>query len=315
MHAALKRLSAVGSHGEYPGNARRDRLRSFCKNMSVPKPITVTLKLKTKTLNVIDGPVRLLNPAEVIDTLFTYYPAQFDEAFDVDPSKFWEGIKADDPRLAKLGDMTASPSWQKRCIPLVLHGDGAPFTTKNEHSLIVVNLKGLLAKKSQWIVPLAIIVKNSISDEHKTFEYMWAVLRHLLNSCFHGKHSDVDPWGHPWPRGAGNKSWQVDLYAMENISSWCGNYKVTKNGSATNGASPIGARNNRAGSARLAGWVHLTSSLTCTQRQRGNQIFWNLVLVCPLYLDMRSSTSLASIGGTTWATSCTVVTWVFFCTF
>eukprot|EP00959_Pyramimonas_sp_CCMP1952_P102062 2134878-Pyramimonas_sp.AAC.1 len=73
--------------------------------------------------------------------MYNEYPSVIEEAFGGDPTTFWNGVRPDDPRLASLGEMTSRPDWKQQAIPLVLHGDGAPFTKKDERNLIVVNLK------------------------------------------------------------------------------------------------------------------------------------------------------------------------------
>eukprot|EP00969_Alexandrium_andersonii_P046450 2038426-Alexandrium_andersonii.AAC.1 len=44
----IVKLSGLGHRGMYPGNCRRDLLRTFCKNMSVPRPLSFSVPLLAK---------------------------------------------------------------------------------------------------------------------------------------------------------------------------------------------------------------------------------------------------------------------------
>ena len=81
-----------------------------------------------------------------------------------DVESFWGNVKHDDPRLIN-NPLTEQPNWKSRAIQLVLHGDGAAFTMKN-NSLLAISFGFLLASGWTWRSSFLIACFASIN---KTF--------------------------------------------------------------------------------------------------------------------------------------------------
>eukprot|EP00969_Alexandrium_andersonii_P157143 6946431-Alexandrium_andersonii.AAC.1 len=84
----LVKLASIGSSGTYSGNARRDLLRAFCPGMTVPTPISLTLPLQSKDKSINEGPIFILNPSELVQSLFDDHSSVFPDIIGSEPESF-----------------------------------------------------------------------------------------------------------------------------------------------------------------------------------------------------------------------------------
>ena len=92
------------------------------------------------------------------------------------------------------------PNWKHKCIPLVIHGDGAEF--QNNDSLFSISFKGLLNttddfQENLWITSIpkraAFAGAGDVESTHQT---IWKWISWSLTALFHNKWPAKDPWGH-----------------------------------------------------------------------------------------------------------------------
>jgi hypothetical protein len=121
----LRVLSELGARGQWPGNVRRDLLRSLRLEVSVPQATTFELPIQDKygELDWAEAPVLL--PPELCRVIFHDHREHFN-FLTSGLAHFWNQIRADDPKL--IGHpMHQKLRWKERAIPLVVHGDSAQF--------------------------------------------------------------------------------------------------------------------------------------------------------------------------------------------
>ena len=114
----------------------------------------------------------------------------------------------DDPRLINH-PMKRKPNWRQRAVPLVIHGDGAVYTSK-ENSIKIVSIRFMQGLGWGWdsIFLLAAFVTSCANKSPNTgpYEDTWETIwKHIvcgLNALFHGFHPTVDGFGNPWPQGS-----------------------------------------------------------------------------------------------------------------
>ena len=147
----------------------------------------------------------VINPLAHLETLYTYSRTALASFIGANLEQFWDKVQLDDPRFVAVeGWLTSRSNWKQRAVPYLIHGDGASFTTSRE-SLVAVNLKCLLSLPflAGNIIPLFAVVKSACVGpplfHERTFDKLWDMVVHFLNSGFDGKHPDVDPEGVDWP--------------------------------------------------------------------------------------------------------------------
>ena len=87
----VKKLSELGLKGKYKGNVRRDLLRTYCKNIKVPKPLEVCLHIKEKLKIIDDHYHPILNPTEVTEMLYRHFRPIFNDVFGIGRLReFWD---------------------------------------------------------------------------------------------------------------------------------------------------------------------------------------------------------------------------------
>ena len=207
VHKDVEAMASWGAEGKYAGNCRRDMMRRFCSRLVVPPPMYVAVPLKTKALAEVAGTQAVLNPLEVMQSIYTNYPGEFKRLFvPTSPRSFWAQVLPDDPRLTLYrDDMDRIPGWRDRAIPFLLHGGGAQFVTKTANSLMCGQWKSMLAENfSDSIFPLCAVPKDvavkKYNAHQSTMDIIWTEIVHLFNAGYKGRHPDVDSTGRPWAR-------------------------------------------------------------------------------------------------------------------
>ena len=106
---------------------------------------------------------------------------------------FWSKVDLKGPRW-KDHKLQTKSNWKHKCIPLMIHGDGAEF--QNNDSLFSISFKGLLNttddfQENLWITSIpkraAFAGAASVESIHQTV---------CLTALFHNKWPATDPSGH-----------------------------------------------------------------------------------------------------------------------
>ena len=145
QHPDLVSLAELGDSGRYAGNLRRDILRTFLDEDTLPPPLIINDVPAVNNINHnvwVDQAV--LNLCQFVETMWSDHRDAWDEMFGTNPRSFWEGVSHDDPRLHFMGDITSVDGWEDTAFPCILHGDGGVYTRKTESSILVVSMKSLL---------------------------------------------------------------------------------------------------------------------------------------------------------------------------
>ena len=116
--------------------------------------------------------------------------------------EFRSGVADDDPRLIQL--VKDHPDYKKKCVPIIIHGDGVPCT--NNHSLDAISVESIFAKRSVGTACSAldymffitgVFTQTMSSDEGaglgNTKIEMWKLVVHSLRACHHGRWPGRDP--------------------------------------------------------------------------------------------------------------------------
>ena len=61
----------------------------------------------------------MLSLNELLECLYTDYNDQFQSIVGENPTPFWDGVRADDPRLSVMTDITQNKGWQDTTYPLM----------------------------------------------------------------------------------------------------------------------------------------------------------------------------------------------------
>ena len=135
--AKIKRLASIGAHGDHAGNCRRDLLRRFFHNLSIPKPLMLKVLYLDRAKEIFYDSLSILSPFDFIQFVWDKHRNIFFDVFGRNPRSFWDQVSPDDPRLAWLPDHIISRSdWKDHTWPIILHGDSAPYNKKGAASLI-----------------------------------------------------------------------------------------------------------------------------------------------------------------------------------
>jgi hypothetical protein len=79
-HNEIKGLTELGAKGKHPANVRRDLLRKYCRKLTVPKPLWISVSLKIKRA-VVDGMHPMINPCEVMESIYRSHRPLFTHIF------------------------------------------------------------------------------------------------------------------------------------------------------------------------------------------------------------------------------------------
>ena len=196
--ADVQQLAAIGSKGLHPGNAQRDLMAKFCKNLLPPEAFCVEVPMEIRVganRSVAEMPVDILLPHEWLAALDAY-----PEVLGADGlMSFWSQHSLDDPKL-QMNPMMGEEHWMEKFIPIQLHGDGVLF--QKTDSLLVISMRSLLTRlpvphSSLLLACLtkSVRVKNRTTDSWKG---LWEVLVWSFRAAFAGVWPTEAPNGEPW---------------------------------------------------------------------------------------------------------------------
>ena len=115
-------------------------------------------------------------------------------------------VRPDDPKL-RGHPMLLRRGWQRRAIPIVVHGDGGRFTNNNKNSLMVVSWRPLLNPRFGigtfllWCLAKTVRAsgtKHGIDSHHE----LWLLTVFLVNALYTGRYPETDHKGDLWPTGS-----------------------------------------------------------------------------------------------------------------
>ena len=209
----LTKLASLGAQGKYAGNARRDLMRSLYQDMRFPSPLVIEIPMLQKSKIVQWQPQLVVNPLEIFEHMWRSHRRTLQQILGSNPREFWTKVRHDDPKLLALGDIRDVAGWEEVTYPIVLHGDGARFTTKNGNSLLSVQMKSLLSAGNFDIemvpffcLPKAVRVFKNSRNAFDSLEELWRLVVHILNAAAKGLHPERDGNGIAWPTGSNTAS-------------------------------------------------------------------------------------------------------------
>ena len=194
-------LSSAGGIRGAPGNAHRDLVRKFFKNLTMPEPFILHTKVWRKNA----GGERVKQEAET--PLFLphlWIPTLEDHALVATlgtekVSSFWATQSLENPRLKMSREyMKSVGNWkQSGPTPFALHGDAAPHTEMD--GLMVLSMRSIctsLPVDSSQLLLLA-IPKTIITEE--MWEEVWDALVWSFEAMAQGKMPVSGPKGGSLP--------------------------------------------------------------------------------------------------------------------
>lgn len=203
--SSLARLA----HGT--GHTRRAILRQLKPPAVVPSPVPVRVPCVSARENrsvVVYASTKVYMINEIFECLYRHFPARFQDLLGDGLEQFWATVRDDDPRLVG-NPILAKPNWRKRTVPLIIHGDGAQFTSNQRashgNSLACVNAGGLLSKGwsiRSWLLSCWPKLCRAYASVFGANNDTWKVLNDYMclgfSSLFHGYHPAKDPYLQDW---------------------------------------------------------------------------------------------------------------------
>ena len=154
-HPDVVELSRIGSSGMHKGNCRRDLLRSISSAGTVKVPEPTFFDIPVQPFKDRSGRVQssikhpILLPHELLHAMATTYPDHLASLEGVSTKEFWSKLDRSDPKYLNHPIRT-EPHKELGGVPIVIHGDGAVYTTR-QASIVSLQFKPLLAVgKSSW---------------------------------------------------------------------------------------------------------------------------------------------------------------------
>ena len=130
-HPEVIELSEIGSKGMHKQNCRRDLPQRFArdKDIQVPQPQCFDVPFKDRTGKVSTMKHPILLPHDLLHAMATKYPGHFASLQSVSTRDFWQKLDRTDPKF--LNHPIRDEPWnEKGGLPLVIHGDGAVYTSR-----------------------------------------------------------------------------------------------------------------------------------------------------------------------------------------
>ena len=216
-HPHINKLASLGTTGLHPGNMNRDLVRYTKKYMHPienldPDFCKIPLKIlkgpKTGTHLI---PHYYLAPHKLLSFMYDKFRPCFRQKILGNAGameEFWSGIADDDPRLIQL--VKDHPDYKKKCVPIIIHGDGVPCT--NNHSLDAISFESILAKRGMgnqcstldYIFFITGLFTQTMDSDNTnglglTKVAMWKLVVHSLKACYYGHWPQKDPDGKDFP--------------------------------------------------------------------------------------------------------------------
>ncbi|CAE7809027.1 unnamed protein product [Symbiodinium sp. CCMP2592] len=180
--ADLLKLQALGAHGESPQNCHRDISRWIFKNMCSPESTSIRTPVLVRELNgekkmmEKDIPVNL--PHAWIDQLSEHGFLETVMAPEAEIRKFWsKQLWKENPQFRQDTKYWKAIDFQAEApIPLVLHGDAAPYSETDP--TMAISMRCMVSNVSVQFSQLMLVnmPKNATEDWDRTWDPIWKEL-------------------------------------------------------------------------------------------------------------------------------------------
>ena len=172
-HEEVIGLSKIGASGMHQNHCRRDLLRIVIDgSVAVPDPhwFDIPFQDRKGKTDTIKHPICL--PHELLHAIATKYPDHFASLQCVSTSEFWRKLDRTDPKYL-CHPIREEPHKEQNGLPLVIHGDGAVYTTR-QASILSLQFKPLLALgKASWdsVFMMTAFAKEAATPQ--TYRALW----------------------------------------------------------------------------------------------------------------------------------------------
>ena len=218
QHNDLVALARTGNWGAQPGNAHRQILNHFCKDILLPESHQVKVNCLGKDNNVKEEDASVFLPHLLFWKIGKTCPALFQKLWGLGKDclqNFWKTLEKVKEEKLTGHPMTLEKDWKNTTIPLFIHGDGVEFQSRD--SLLVFSWGGLLNRMSSSLEShflLAAFPKSSTSNllkkgalekgplEKGTWPPIWEVLKWSFEALAAGRHPSHGPDHKPLEKGS-----------------------------------------------------------------------------------------------------------------
>lgn len=194
----VEMLASIGGQGTNEHH-HRDLMAKFCKNLAIPQPLNVDVPYmdhKGDKIHSDMGSTSMFLISMWMVSLFENHREHFDMIFlGQSLEEFWGKQDWTNPKL-KNHPMKRMRNFASKCIPLLIHGDGAAFHDRD--SLVSVSISGLL-KEGQTVDSNLLVASwpKSVACEPDTWNVLWSWIVWDLKALAANRYHAVDPFGEP----------------------------------------------------------------------------------------------------------------------
>ena len=190
----LQQLASLAASGNSQGNSQRDLMRMLFHNVMAPEPYEITTPLLTSQ-GVQDSPFHILLPHDWISAIAD--KQLLPNLLGTDGlQEFWAQQNwSQNPQLkAAHVFKTVRAECKTECwIPLLVHGDGAPFTEVD--SIEVFSMRGLLATKSVQVSQFLLFLSPKACLVEASMNNIWKTVVWSFKALIKGEHPKADENG------------------------------------------------------------------------------------------------------------------------
>lgn len=221
-------MSKLGSGGLYQNKMHADLMRKCSGIAQVSEPYEAQVDyLPPLGVQKQD----LLLPHEVFSSIYHHYPATWRLTMVPNESKvaeFWEAVK-DHPTMVDSPLITDKANYRTRCVPIILHGDGAPITgigkgwSKNATVFSWASMLVHSGTKEGMRFIWGAFDKLCKTDDVETgamgtFSQFFRILTWSLHCLYSGKFPERDHLGRRFPPD----SWRAKVAGQDLAHGWTG---------------------------------------------------------------------------------------------
>lgn len=204
----VEHLASIGADGQASQNCLRDLERRLSKpNLAGARysfDCVMRSPLSRLVLNTHQQDVIL--PHEIFHILYKDHRADFFKKF-VGPEGVLEGFwqAQEGSPLLHEHPLLSRPNWQKKTIPLAVHGDATPVSGLGKSwgkQLDVYSFFSLLAHGSTRDLMILMYTGFQHLMTKNSMRTVWQILAWSFEALANGRFPQVDPFGVPYPEGS-----------------------------------------------------------------------------------------------------------------
>lgn len=222
----LEVISKLGAGGLYPNKMHADLMRK-CKGIThIAEPYEAQIDY-LPPLGVQKQDILL--PHEMFSSIYHDYPDTWRRTMVPDESKvaeFWEAVK-NHPTMVDSPLPVDQPNYQRRCVPILMHGDGVPIVgigkgwSKNATVFSWASMLVHSATKEGMRFIWGAFDKLCKPDDAETgaigtFFQFFRILTWSLRCLYEGKFPQRDHLGRRFPAG----SWRAKVAGKDLADGW-----------------------------------------------------------------------------------------------